>query len=28
VLATGYAASHLVVLLSLGVVLFQTREIS
>jgi hypothetical protein len=27
-LATGYAASHLVVLLSLGVVLFQTREIS
>ena len=28
VLATGYAASHLVVLLSLGVMLFQTREIS
>ncbi len=27
-LATGYAASHLVVLLSLGVLLFQTREIS
>lgn len=28
VLATGYAASHLTILLALGVVLFQTREIS